>query len=162
MDGIEKRQMLVNRVRPWLHAALQPEAEQHVDSVEAPDILTIRLRADDMTTLDGLFATYAENFSFPSYFGANWPAFQECLLDLSQCPSPKYLTVVEGAENLLIDDRDEIETYYRIVDQVGKKWSTRIGLGREFGGGEVSFNTLLAFAVPSGSAYLEARPLFGR
>ncbi|QKT11312.1 hypothetical protein HUN07_11735 [Rhodococcus sp. W8901] len=70
--------------------------------------------------------------------------------DLNDTPSPVYLVVVEEAERLLDDDSDELSTFLKVCSAIGRYWSSRIGLGSLWGGGEVAFNTLILFSRPSG------------
>lgn len=41
----------------------------------------IRLAGEDLRQQETLFATFAREFSFPSYFGHNWDALVDCLHD---------------------------------------------------------------------------------
>jgi hypothetical protein len=56
-----------------------------------------------------LFAIYAKALHFPRYFGWNWDAFEECLLDLSWLPPDRPIAIVHedlpfgsGGENRAI------------------------------------------------------------
>jgi hypothetical protein len=111
----------------------------------------VRLGASVIVELDGtrmqdvpqLFSEYARAFRFPDYFGANWPAFDECLGDLDWLPSRAYTTVITSGESLLEDVPVERETFFRVVSDVGRRWAGSFGLGPAWGGGEVPFHTVL-------------------
>lgn len=62
---------------------------------------------------------------------------------LDELPAPSHVTVIEHAEKLLADDPDEIKTFLRQLNDIGRYWSTRVGLARDWGSGPVSFNTVL-------------------
>ena len=55
---------------------------------------------DGPTSRDALFDELDRGLRFPSYFGRNWDAVDECLRDLSWLPAEGYVLVVVGAERL--------------------------------------------------------------
>ena len=40
----------------------------------------------------------AEAMEFPSYFGTNWDAFDECITDLTWCPAQRYVILYDHAD----------------------------------------------------------------
>lgn len=66
-----------------------------------------------------LFAIFARALRFPSYFGWNWDAFEECLLDLSWLPPELPIVVVHEA--LPFGETENRETYLSILE----KWRTK-------------------------------------
>ncbi|MCL6749901.1 barstar family protein [Nostoc sp. CCCryo 231-06] len=40
----------------------------------------------------------AEAMQFPTYFGANWDAFDECITDLTWCPAERYVILYDHAD----------------------------------------------------------------
>lgn len=103
----------------------------------------IRLNGSRMRRVEGLFKEFARELRFPEYFGHNWPAFDECIKDMEWMSSPSYRIVIERADELLVDDPLELGTFLKIASSAGRYWSDAIGLGPEWGGGEVRFNTVL-------------------
>ncbi len=53
-----------------------------------------------MTNLDGLYDEFTRAWDFPSYFGRNKDAFDDCMRDLSGSP---LITVITDAQELLTD-----------------------------------------------------------
>ncbi|MGO4474509.1 barstar family protein [Arthrobacter sp. M-10] len=112
-------------------------------AISGADVLVIELDGSKMRSIDRLFAEYQQRFSFPDYFGWNWNAFDECLGDLRWLPARKYVTIISHADQVLSNERTELGTYLRIIHNVGKTWSTTVGLGYERGHADIPFNTVL-------------------
>ncbi len=51
-------------------------------------------------TEERLFSVIAKEMRFPSYFGRNWDALDECLRDLEWVPAEGYVLFFRGAEVL--------------------------------------------------------------
>lgn len=79
------------------------------ESYEINGTVVKQIAGSKCTTIDGLFAEFAESLEFPDYFGNNWAAFDECLNDLDWLPGDAYL--------LLIEDIDEV---MKISDNIFK------------------------------------------
>jgi hypothetical protein len=90
-----------------------------------------------------LFREYVREFSFPGYFGWNWAAFDECMKELEDQPARTYLTVITRADQILSAEPDELRTYLRQLEDIGRRWAGAYALCPEWGGGEVPFHTLL-------------------
>ena len=64
-----------------------------------------------MTTVNGLYETYARAWDFPDYFGHNADAFDECMRELDDSAGPTdspagSLTDIVDADRLLTADRE--------------------------------------------------------
>lgn len=73
-----------------------------------------------MTTLDGLYDTYARAWDFPDYFGRNRDAFDECMRELDESGTENdsavpagYLTAIVDADRTLGDDPEAFEWFAR-------------------------------------------------
>lgn len=51
-----------------------------------------------ITTEEQLFSALAKEMKFPSYFGRNWDAVDECLRDMTWLPGAGYVLFIRGAE----------------------------------------------------------------
>lgn len=155
MESDKVESGLLSRERPWVHSACNIDEVDIIRqaSQDNGNIRLVEMDGRGMETLEDLFKSYAKQFKFPSYFGNNWAAFHDIMRDLSETPSPKYVTVIDHAESILSDDPKEAEQFVWYANDIGRYWSSRIGLPKEFGWGEVAFNTLLVFREGLGACY---------
>lgn len=59
-----------------------------------------RLEGRSIGSPEDLFSALGKNFAFPSYFGNNWDALDECLRDLSWLPANGYVLAITDAARL--------------------------------------------------------------
>ncbi len=52
------------------------------DIPSSPKVRLIKINCENIHTTNELFETFSNILEFPSYFGWNWDAFNECLWDL--------------------------------------------------------------------------------
>ena len=131
---------------PWVHRTTSHDLQQILKTASTVDLLVIRLDGTRMRTLDELFREYVIGFEFPDYFGWNYPAFAECMKELSWIPARAYLTVITDADELLSAEPFEMNTYLRLIEDIGRRWAGSFALSAKWGGGEVPFHTLLVNA----------------
>lgn len=128
---------------PWVHRAVTDDLAVILESARSADVLLVRLDGARVHTLEELFREYVREFSFPEYFGWNWAAFDECMKELDDQPARAYLTIITRAEQVLSAEPDELPTYLRQLEDIGRRWAGAFALGPEWGGGEVPFHTIL-------------------
>jgi hypothetical protein len=128
---------------PWVHVVGADVDVANLLTHEPEGRVAVMLDARRMTDFDGLMAECQGAFRFPEYFGRNWPAFDECVRDLSWLPGRAYHVVIEHGNELLRDDLGELPTFLRTMERAGQAWSRSFARGPEWGGGEVPFNTVI-------------------
>ena len=89
-----------------------------------------------------LFSELAHLFEFPSYFGYNWDALDECITDLEWMPGRGYVLFIKNADQLLSEDvQDSYAIFIGIMKKAGEEWS--IPQGGEWARPAVPFHVVL-------------------
>ncbi|WP_191991736.1 barstar family protein [Bacillus aerolatus] len=63
-------------------------------------------------TTSVLFKEFQRGLQFPSYFGHNWDAFDECINDLDWLVKETYLVIIIDSQELLTSKIDHISTLH--------------------------------------------------
>ncbi len=64
----------------------------------------------------------AEVMQFPTYFGANWDAFDECITDLTWCPAERYVILYDHAEIFAQAEPTQYQIALDILNSAKKYW----------------------------------------
>jgi hypothetical protein len=76
-----------------------------------------------MTKVHALDNECAAALQFPWYFGENWPAFDECIRDLSWLPADVYtLIITDSTEVLSEEDGKQFSMFAQILDKASREW----------------------------------------
>jgi RNAse (barnase) inhibitor barstar len=71
-----------------------------------------------------LFSELTNCFEFPSYFGRNWDALDECITDLEWMPGKGYILLLKNADQLLSEDaKESYAIFIDIMKKAGEEWS---------------------------------------
>jgi RNAse (barnase) inhibitor barstar len=71
-----------------------------------------------------LFSEFARIFEFPSYFGRNWDALDECITDLEWMPAHGYLILINNADEVLANAEGKYDVLLRVLKRAGEEWAT--------------------------------------
>jgi len=89
-----------------------------------------------------LFSELAHLFEFPSYFGYNWDALDECITDLEWMPGRGYVLLIKHADQLLSEDvQESYAIFIGIMKKAGEEWS--IPQGGEWARSAIPFHVVL-------------------
>ncbi len=109
------------------------------------------LRGTKMQTVQGLFDEFSAALQFPSYFGENWPAFDECLSDMDWLPLAHGLVLlIFDADLVLAGDPDELATLVRTLANASVTYSTPVERGEWWDRPAVPFHAVLQSAPGKG------------
>lgn len=67
---------------------------------------TAFIRGKRSTTLKGFLREYSAAFQFPSYFGENWAAWDECATDLKWLSFDSIAVIIDNYDCLFVDEPD--------------------------------------------------------
>jgi RNAse (barnase) inhibitor barstar len=108
--------------------------------------VVILLRGSQMKSVDALFEEITAAFQFPSYFGKNWSALDECINDLDWLPGNNYIIGINDFQDLLIDEgKEELDTLFKILNNACTEWGSPADVGKEWGREGKPFHFLLQY-----------------
>jgi hypothetical protein len=70
-------------------------------------------------------SSISEALEFPSYFGMNWDAFEECLKDLEWYDSDGYVILLQAVEGFIEKAPDDFKTARGIFKSAVEYWKAR-------------------------------------
>jgi RNAse (barnase) inhibitor barstar len=123
--------------------------------------MTVRvLQSAIMRTSDGLFDEISRALEFPSYFGRNWAALDECLADLEWLPGLAYVLAFADASSLLVSEPGRFSVLLNLLDRVGQERSQPVSVGEPWDRPAVPFHVIF-HTTPDATASLQSRLLNG-
>ena len=126
---------------PWVYVVVLDGGEKLQNVLSGPPGFVVRtIDGRRGRTKRGLLNELARALEFPAHSGRNWDAVEEMLADLDWLPAKGYLLIVTHADELLVQNPDDYETFVDILKSVAKEWATP---GRESDRAAVAFNVCL-------------------
>jgi hypothetical protein len=120
--------MLRSFERPWIRALTRTPSEATNAlwaAASADERLAVRfLRGKKMATETAVLDEFAAALQFPYYFGDNWNALDESLVDLSWVRADAFILCVLDANLVLPSDDDAFASLMRMLHAAGEEWSS--------------------------------------
>jgi|WetSurMetagenome_2_1015567.scaffolds.fasta_scaffold313830_2 hypothetical protein len=118
---------------PWALIAVSPEEE--IDAwvrreARRKDASVHIVRGQRCQTKTALLNEWAAALQFPSYFGANWDAFEDCLNDLEWLPGTAHVVVISNTLSALAKNNADWKTFVDILQSAAEEWRSRKGMLR--------------------------------
>lgn len=132
---------------PWVHVVPEQGALP-VDLLFPATGRTYAVRFDgrEMRDTDAVFQQFYDRLKLPDYFGWNWNALLDCLRDLHWLlPADRYVFIVEAADEVLPDDADAQQLFFRTLLYAGRRWS----FTRRFDGLDLSRLVIVMSCAPA-------------
>jgi barstar (barnase inhibitor) len=90
-----------------------------------PTAVIRSIRGRKCRTPQGWFDEVSAALQFPFYFGENWAAFEECIVDLDWIEGPSYLLMISDASQLFTEaDAEDFGILVRILTTANVEWLT--------------------------------------
>lgn len=128
---------------PWLYVENDRAIDETVGWIRGAGIRVVALDCKIMTTLDHFFEEMARALEFPDYFGRNWPAFNECLVDLGERFTDQAIVIAFfNSGELLARDPSDRPTLVRIMEKSAAQLAAPVKEGEWWDRPEVAFHVL--------------------
>jgi RNAse (barnase) inhibitor barstar len=110
---------------PWVRLAVMTPQDASELVTNLPEShRSVVIDASSCKTKRELLTVFQRALEFPSYFGHNWDAFDECITDLEWMPAKGYLIILSKAENLLSSESaDHYRIFIDTMNEAGKHWA---------------------------------------
>ncbi len=108
--------------------------------------VVVLLRGSKMKTIKDLFDEFASALQFPSYFGENWNALDECINDLSWLPGDNYIIGINDIKDVLISDSEgNLEALFKVLNNACDEWRNPKALDEEWGREAKPFHVIMQY-----------------
>jgi RNAse (barnase) inhibitor barstar len=99
------------------------EALSHENISEELYFIAI-LDGSDCKTLKSFLKRIGKAFKFPSYYGENLNALNECLNDLEWLDKPNYILIIKNSKELLCKESEEMRNHISsFLEEVSTQWA---------------------------------------
>ncbi|GJD18059.1 hypothetical protein RIVM261_030150 [Rivularia sp. IAM M-261] len=99
--------------------------EKVIEALSEQGIQVFYLDGKEIYNKETFLTKVAKVMKFPSYFGANWDAFEECITDLTWYPAKEYVLIYERPEIFAQADPINWQTGLDILRTAEEYWQTR-------------------------------------
>jgi RNAse (barnase) inhibitor barstar len=82
----------------------------------------IEMDLAEVSDKQGLLDTLARRLEFPEWFGDNWDALEDCLMDLSWLDAPGYVIVLRDCDELIEQNPDDFIVAIEVFDGAAAFW----------------------------------------
>jgi RNAse (barnase) inhibitor barstar len=115
-----------------IHLLSQEDADAIIVPLQHdPGGIAVRvIRGWKCRTADAMHDEIAAALQFPAYYGENWHALHDCLLDLAWLPADAYLLHLSRVQDVLPEDAEWFEGLLRVLLHAARLWDDPVGRGR--------------------------------
>jgi RNAse (barnase) inhibitor barstar len=110
---------------PWVHLLVVEPGKSDFSPELPPGFVFRRTDGRRCRTKTALLKELARTLAFPSHFGRNWDALEDCLTDLGWLSADGYLLMLSHAEALLAGREAAYATLIDLLESVGRAWATQ-------------------------------------
>jgi Barstar (barnase inhibitor) len=105
------------------------QADEVLDATRGSELDVVHVDLTGASDKAQLLAQFASALAFPSWFGHNWDALEDCLSDLSWRDGQGHVFIIEGFEGMHARRRDDFGVLLDILASSAQYWQQR---GRPF------------------------------
>jgi RNAse (barnase) inhibitor barstar len=82
----------------------------------------VEVELEDVYDEAELLAALAEALEFPDWFGRNWDALADCLMDLTWLDAPGFVIVLKDCDSLMEHNPDDFATALEVFADAAAYW----------------------------------------
>lgn len=116
---------MTSNPKPLVAANRKQTVEKIIKVLSEQGIQVFYLDGEEISNKETFLEKVATAMNFPSYFGANWDAFEECITDLTWYPAEKYVTIYERPDIFVQADPTGWQTALDILRAAEEYWQAK-------------------------------------
>lgn len=93
---------------------------------ESSDFYNTWVDGSKCKTKKQLFKQFSKQFQFPSYFGKNWDAFNDCMTDLDWLDATAYTLYIAHLDELLPTNDNDFTIFIELLEVIIIEWSSTL------------------------------------
>ncbi|MDO8348177.1 MAG: barstar family protein [Rugosibacter sp.] len=101
-----------------------PQGDQHdlIAGAEAAGCLVQQVDLRGARNRDELLEAIGRSLGFPEWFGHNWDALNDCLLDMGWRPAEGYVVILEHCDGIHARAEGDFVTLMQVIQAVANEW----------------------------------------
>lgn len=111
--------------KPEVAANRKQTVEKVIEALSGQGIQVFYLDGREIYNKETFLEKVAKTMKFPSYFGANWDAFEECITDLTWCPAKEYALIYERPDIFAQADPTGWQTALDVLRAAEEYWQAK-------------------------------------
>jgi len=113
---------------PYLHQWVAPLSEAYefawsIQQTPGRQAVVRVIRGSKSRTAAEFFNECGAALQLPNYFGENWDALLECLVDLEWLPGDAYLLVITEGDRVLDREQKELASLLKVLETAAQDWA---------------------------------------
>jgi len=129
--SLEKKEVKMNqKIQVLETSALKPELgidrkqliPKMIAELSGHGIQVFYLDGREISSKAEFLSQAAKAMHFPAYFGANWDAFDECIIDLEWCPAQGYILIYDRPDVFAASDPEQWKIALDILQSAVEYW----------------------------------------
>jgi len=113
-------QRLSDASRSGVYRVARPD--EVLDATKRSRLQVTRIALQGVRDKSALLASVGRALRFPSWFGANWDALEDCLTDLSWIEAPGHVLLLQASAGLTQDD---FTVFADVLGSAARHWAAR-------------------------------------
>lgn len=105
--------------------------------------MTFEIEGQEVTTHEDFHKHLKETFQFHDWYGENWNAYFELMIDLDWHQFTGIFIVIKDAEHLLHHDNESKNTFFRTQNLIATTWATGKQINENLSNQSMPFYTLM-------------------
>ena len=122
MNAAHYQDLFANASRAGVHHLPHGAIDDLLQGAGAAGCLVLRVDLSKARNKHDMLEALGKGLRFPEWFGHNWDALTDCLLDMGWLPATGYVIILDHCDGIHGRAEDDFVTLMRIFQDVAQTW----------------------------------------